>query len=157
MTPLEIPATAPVPRAVLDTSALVSAHRHWLWVLARAGWYEGVWSTFIVNELVRIRVETALRHGAERAVYRRRINDLVHALSDVLIVADYRKVDLGGVLGDPDDDPQLAAALVASATIIVSLNEKDFPLGDAIQGVRFLTPQAFLAELLVHHVGKQLP
>lgn len=135
----------------------MSTHRHWLWLLARAGWYEGVWSTFIVNELVRIRVETALRHETARTVYRQRINDLIYALSDVLIVADYRKVDASGVLDDPDDDPQVAAALAAGATLIVSLNERDFPPGGTTRGIRFLTPQAFLIELVVQHVGRQLP
>lgn len=29
-------------RAVLDTSVLLSEHRHWLWLLARLGYYEAV-------------------------------------------------------------------------------------------------------------------
>jgi hypothetical protein len=46
-----------------------------------------------------------------------------------------------------DDEPILAAALAARAEIIVSLNTRDFPTGAAVSGVRFLIPQAILAEL----------
>src|SRR4051794_26368416 len=98
-----------LPRAVLDTSVLMSEHRHWLWLAAHDGEYLGYWSPFIINELVRIRVETALRHGTPREVYRQRINGLIHLLSDVLRVADYRRVDARGTLNDPDDEPQVAA------------------------------------------------
>lgn len=141
------PSPASRVRAVLDTSVLLSAHRHWLWLLARSGYYEAVWSTFIVGELVRIRVEHSIRRGVERTVYRQRINDLVHLLSDVLGVAHYRAAEAGGRLCDPDDEPILATAVAASAALIVSLNTRDFPAGDVVAGVRFLTPQAFLAEL----------
>jgi predicted nucleic acid-binding protein len=152
----EAPETGP-PRAVLDTSALMSTHRHWLWLLAHEGEYLGYWSPFIINELVRIRVETALRHSTPRTIYRQRINDLIHLLSDVLRVADYRRADASGTLADPDDEPQVAAALAAGATIIVSLNERDFPKGRTVRGIRFLLPEEFLAELTVHRVGKRLP
>lgn len=144
-------------KAVLDTSVLMSAHRHWLWLAARDEEFSGYWSTFIVNELVRIRVESALRHGTPREVYRQRINELIHLLSDVLHVSNHREVDVRGTLTDEDDEPQVAAALAAGATIIVSLNTKDFPKGGAIRGVRFLLPQEFLAELTMHRVGKLLP
>jgi predicted nucleic acid-binding protein len=145
------------PRAVLDTSVLMSAHRHWLWLLARQGEYVGYWSPFIINELVRIRVETALRHDTPRVIYRQRINTLIHALSDVLLVADYRKVDATGTLNDPDDEPQVAAALAVDAHYIVSLNERDFPKGRTVRDIRFVLPQEFLTELTMRHIGRILP
>lgn len=135
----------------------MSNHRHWLWLLARQGVYVGYWSPFIINELVRIRVETALRHGTSREVYRQRINTLIHALSDVLLVADYRKVDATGTLNDPDDEPQVAAALVVDAQYIVSLNERDFPKGRTVRNIRFVLPQEFLAELTILSIGRVLP
>lgn len=144
-------------RVVLDTSVLMSAHRHWLWILALQGAYVGYWSPFIINELVRIRVETALRHGTPRDIYRQRINSLIHALSDVLLVADYRKVDATGTLNDPDDEPQVAAALAVDAQYIVSLNERDFPKGRTVRGIRFVLPEEFLAELTIRYVGRHLP
>jgi predicted nucleic acid-binding protein len=155
-------------RAVLDTSTLLSEERHWLWLLARQGYYEGVWSAFIVGELVRVRTELSIRHQVARREYRKRINALVHALSDVLQIVDYRKVSTGDVLRDPDDEPILATAVAAQAGCIVSLNTKDFPPGGAALGVRFLTPDQFLTALVLQHpaaglaerasqAGRQLP
>lgn len=135
------------PRAVLDTSVLLSGDRHWLWLLAREGLYEAVWSTFIVGELVRIRVEQAIARGVERAVYRERINNLVHRLSDIARPADYRTILLAGMLRDPDDEPILAAALAARADHVISHNVRNFPAGGQIVGVHFATPAQFLAVL----------
>jgi predicted nucleic acid-binding protein len=134
-------------RAVLDTSVLLSAERHWLWLPARLGIYEGIWSAFIVGELVRIRTELSIRHQVPRAEYRRRINVLVHALSDVLGIVEYRHVTPESHLRDPDDEPILAAALAAGAGCVVSLNTRDFPSGAIIEGVRYATPEQFLAAL----------
>lgn len=134
-------------RAVLDTSVLLSVDRHWLWLLAREQVYDAVWSTFIVGELVRIRVEQAIARGVERAVYRERINNLVHRLSDVAQVADYRTILIDGVLSDPDDEPILATALAGRAGYVVSHNVRDFPEAGTALGVRFVTPSAFLTLL----------
>jgi predicted nucleic acid-binding protein len=136
-----------VPRAVLDTSVLVSEQRQWLWLLARDRYFEAIWSTFIVAELVRVRVEHSIAHGVERSLYRERINNLIHRLSDVLRVADYRSILLGSVLPDSDDEPILATALAARAAFVVSLNTRDFPSGGTIMGVRFVTPSDFLTVL----------
>jgi predicted nucleic acid-binding protein len=110
----------------------------------------------------------SISHRVERAVYRQRINDLIHLLSDVLRIVNYREVAPAGLLSDPDDEPILATALAASAGRIVSLNTRDFPAEGEVAGVRFLTPRAFLAEVesnhpddgLAEHVdqaGRQLP
>lgn len=147
MTDANAPDQAEPLRAVLDTSALLSSDRHWLWLLAREQVYEAVWSTFIVGELVRIRVEQAIAHGMVRSVYRERINNLVHRLSDVAAVADYRTILLDGILSDPDDEPILATALAGRAGYVVSHNVRDFPPDGAALGVRFVTPAAFLSLL----------
>ena len=144
------------PRAVLDTSSLISEHRHWLWNLARRGYSLGVWSTFIVGEMVRVRIEHSIARGVPRSIYRQRINDLVHLLSDVLIVADYRTADAAGALRDPDDEPILAAALASGAEMIVSLNTRDFPASGHVRGLRFLTPQQYLGEVAAHHPDQAL-
>lgn len=104
-----------------------------------------------MGELVRIRVEHSINHGVERTVYRQRINDLVHLLSDVLAVANYRDAFAAGLLSDPDDEPILAAALAAGADYIVLLNTRDFPATGKAAGVQFATPQAFLMELVSLH------
>lgn len=157
MTQANPPPETSLPRAVLDTSALFSAHRHWLWLLARLGYYEGVWSTFIVAELVRIRVERSIARGVERSIYRGHINELVHRLSDVLLLADYRAVSTGGALRDPDDEPILATALAARADFVVSLNTRDFAAGGAVLVIRFITPAAFLAERETRHPTVEVP
>jgi len=155
-------------RAVLDTSVRLSEHRHWLWLLARLDYYEAVWSTFIVAELVRIRVEHSISHQVARAMYRQRINDLIHLLSDQLLLVNYRQVTVAGLIPDPDDEPILATALAAGADCIVSLNTRDFPLAGQVVGVQFLTPPVFLTELIRRHpnadpgkragqAGRQLP
>lgn len=156
-----------VPRAVLDTSVLISEHRHWLWLLARLGDYEAIWSVFIVGELVRIRVEHSIARGVERAVYRRRVNALLHLLSDVLVVADYRRATTHGLVRDPDDEPIIATALATQAEYIVTLNTRDFPSGSGAAGVQFATPADFLALLdtgrpatladTIREAGRQLP
>jgi len=142
--------------AVLDTSVLLSSHRHWLWLLADLGYYRGVWSTFIVGELVRIRVEHSIRLRVPRALYRERINRLIHLLSEVLSVSDYRSAGASELLKDPDDEPVLATAMAAHAVFIVSLNTRDFPASHQVAGVRFVTPQEFLTLLESTHPGAGL-
>lgn len=142
---------ATIPRAVLDTSVLLSSNRHWLWYFARSGYFEAIWSTFIVGEMVRVRVQQAIKHGVDRAVYRQRLNELVHRLSDVLLVADYRSAMPGNVLRDPDDEPILATALASEAGFIVTLNTSDFPIGSEVMGVRCLDPEGFRAILEAMH------
>lgn len=145
-------------RAVIDTSVLMSAHRHAIWLLARDHYFYGIWNTFIVGELVRIRVEKARAHGQAREEYRERVNDLIHAFSSVLQVVPYsdalRPADqggAGGALDDPDDDPVLASAVAGRAGYLVSLNTRDFPPGGALLGVRHVTPQDFFALLDAHY------
>lgn len=153
---------------MLDTSVLVGNERHWLWLYARDGYYEAAWSTIVVAELVRVRMRLASRQGVEELVQRRRIYNLVHQLSDVLIVADYRSILLDGALPDPDDDPVLATALASGSQYVVSLNTKHFPPGNEIMHVRFVTPADFLTVLgalypaanlraRVDNAGRQLP
>ena len=144
-------------RAVLDTSVLISAHRHWLWLLARKGYYQGIWSAFIVGELVRVRTEHSIKHGVERAVYRQRINDLIHLFSDVLTIVDYRRVSSDAALKDPDDEPIHATAVAADAGCLISLNTSDFPPDAVLDGIRYVTPQEFLGALAAAHEQVDLP
>ena len=146
----------------------MSGDRHWLSLLARLGYFEGVWSTFIAAELVRIRVEHSIARGVERSVYRQRINDLTHLLTAALRVVRDPAGAGAGRLNDPDDEPILATALAARAESIVLLNTRDFPPDGLATGVRFLTPTEFLTVLEARHshedlgdrvrdAGRQLP
>lgn len=60
----------PAPRAVLDTSVLLSIHRHWLWLFAGDGFCEGLWSPFIVGEVVRVRWQRSAAKGLDPAMNR---------------------------------------------------------------------------------------
>lgn len=135
------------PRAVVDTSVLMSQHRHAIYLLARSGYVDAVWSPFIIAELTRIRVERAIHFGVERAVYRECINRLIFLLSDTFRLANYSRHLADHMHHDPDDEPILATALAANASYVISLNTRHFPPGGAILGVRFLTPDDFI-ELL---------
>jgi predicted nucleic acid-binding protein len=59
-------------------------------------------------------------------------------------------------LRDPDDEPILATAIAASAAYVVSLNTRDFRRSGEAAGVRFLTPQSFLAELDLRRLRARL-
>jgi predicted nucleic acid-binding protein len=141
------------PRVILDTSVLISAYRHAVWTLAKLGIYEAYWSTFIVAELVRVRYRMTLRRAVRAGLslnevlkspeYDERFDRLIHELSDVLGVVDYRSVLIGHVLSDAADEPVLATALAARAGYIVSLNTRDFPTNGRIMGVHYVTPPEF--------------
>lgn len=126
---------------------LMSQHRHAIYLLARLGYVEAVWSPFIIAELTRIRVERAIRFGMERPVYRERINRLIFLLSDTFRLANYSRHLADRMHHDPDDEPILATALAAHASFVISLNTRHFPPGGTILGVRFITPDEFV-ELL---------
>lgn len=142
------------PRAVLDTSVVLSAERHELLFLAHRKLYTIVWSTFLVGEVVRIRTEWGIKHSQDRKVYRERINQLVGEISRLAVLVDYTRLEGGSYiewLKDPDDEPLLAAALVGKAPYVVSWNTRDFPPGATFAGVRYLTPPEFLAEIYSQH------
>lgn len=134
-------------RAVLDTSALIGRDRHELVFNSRQGYYEIVWSAFIISEFTRVRQRLALKHGQPEPEYRAAINASIRELASLTAYADYTLLTGGNYdqwLKDPDDEPILATALVGGASYIVSTNTHDYPPGDVFAGVRYLTPRAFL-------------
>src|SRR5262249_11494741 len=133
------------------TSVLMSQDRHAIYLLARLGYFEAVWSPFIIGELVRIRVERSIAYGVEREVYRERVNRLIYLLSEVFHLTGQSPRVLPGTLRDPDDAPILAAALGSRSRYVVSLNTRHFPPGNQIFGIRFLTPAEFFDELVRLH------
>jgi hypothetical protein len=89
--PVEEDADAWWRRAAVDTSVIISEHRHWLWLAARYDLIEGIWSVYIAAEAARIWTEKSIARNVPRLVYRAQVNALVNALSDVLTCVDYRK------------------------------------------------------------------
>ncbi|MCC6626575.1 MAG: PIN domain-containing protein [Chloroflexi bacterium] len=132
---------------MLDTSVLMSTDRHWLWGAAWDGYYRGYWSAFIVGELVRVRMRAFVERGIPYREYRTHLNQLVDSWSDVLAIVNYRWTAPDTTLRDPDDRPVLATARAAGVPAVVSLNTRDFPAGGWADGVRFLTPAQFWAEI----------
>jgi predicted nucleic acid-binding protein len=156
------------PRAVVDTSVLMSQHRHAVYLLARPGYFDAVWSPYIVAELTRIRVERSIQFGVDRGVYRERINRLIFLLSGAFRSVNYIGHVANRMKRDPDDEPILATALAAGASYVVSLNTRHFPDNDVILGVRFITPNDFVSVLesrsrtaairnMIDGAGSQIP
>lgn len=138
------------PRAVLDTSVLLSIERDELLYLASKGIDTLACSPFLVGEVVRIRVEKAIQHNQERSLYRTRINNYVNEITRRAEMVNHTLLEGGDYtrwLHDPDDEPLLATALVGRAHVIVSWNTKDFPPSGSYAYVRYITPPQFLEEL----------
>lgn len=147
------------PRAVLDTSVLLSGERDELLYLAGKRAYTLVCSPFIIGEVVRIRVEKAIAHNQERSLYRTRINNYVNEITRRAEMVNHTLLDGGDYtrwLHDPDDEPVLATALVGKARYIVSLNTKDFPPNGSFAGVHYMTPAKFLEWVYEQHARKDL-
>ena len=138
------------PRAVLDTSVLLSAERDELLFLAHKGAYRIVCSPFIFNEVVRIRTKKAIEHGQDYEVYRARINAFVNEVSRLAMLVNHTRLEGGNYdswLKDADDEPILATALVGKAEYIVSWNTSDFPPSRTYAHVRYVTPPEFVEEI----------
>lgn len=147
-------------RVAFDASALLGNYRAPLVASAALHFCAGYWSSWIVSEFVRKRTEwiaeRAVREGCTRAETRRRlrasrqrVNALIADLSQVLYSADYAlspPTDLSW-LADPDDWPVMQTALAASATVLVTDNARDFPLGETRHGILMVGSDAFLSRL----------
>ena len=147
-------------RVAFDASALLGRYRASLMASAALHYCAGYWSAWIVSEFVRKRTEwiaeRALREGCTRSETRRRlrasrqrVNALIADLSQVLHSVDYAlapHADLSW-LADPDDWPVMRTALAASATVLVTDNSRDFPLGETRHGILILGSGVFLGRL----------
>ncbi|HFD39542.1 MAG TPA: PIN domain-containing protein [Anaerolineae bacterium] len=130
-------------KAVLDTSALLSAERRALLYFAQQRLYTIVISNYIVWELSRKMVELGWRTDTARRY--------IDALSDLAVWCDYRQI-IGSSyeewLKDPDDHPIMATALAGRAEYIVTWNVRDFPPKKRFAGfITIVTPEVFLQRL----------
>ena len=147
-------------RVVLDSSVLLGSKSPEIVAGAALGYYRAFWSTWIVAEYVRNRVEwtaeRAVRAEADRGetarlleATRARVNSAINYLSRVLTNVDYHaspEVDLTW-LTDEDDHPIMQTALAAGADALVTDNTRDFPSGEERNGVLCLSSEDFLAAL----------
>ncbi|MHB0869525.1 MAG: hypothetical protein ACYC66_03710 [Chloroflexota bacterium] len=139
---------------------LIGSKKWALLAAARLGYYRGHWSSWISDEIVRVRTEMiALRAARDRAdvpetrrrlkVSRERINAFCDYCSRVLTVVNYTAgldADLSW-LRDPDDRPILATAVAAGIPGILVTDDRGFPLGESRGGVLFLSAADFLSAL----------
>ena len=129
-----------VPRVVVDTNVLMSAHRHWIYAATLTELLDGYWSAYIVAEFARIKfrssVERCARHRVldeclYNAEYKRRIQETVVAFSEVLTtITDFWSYSVNpGLVADPWDEDVLMTALAGRVEFIVSLDKETFKHG----------------------------
>lgn len=136
--------------ALLDTCVLwPSLQRDVLLSLAAEGMYRPVWSSAILAELHYAETAKHVRKGDIREVAEARAARLLLHMRRAFDDAESRGWEgLEGTYGlpDPDDEHVLAAAVVAGAGAIVTLNLKDFPTDRLPVGIQMLTPAQFATD-----------
>jgi uncharacterized protein len=135
-----------VVRAVLDANVFVSAVIHpdgppgriiEQFLLTDA--FTLVLSDAIVDEVMR-----ALAYPKVRRYVRRGLDPALW-MEDLVLLADFvlDTVQVTGVSKDPDDDKYLAAAIAGRASLVVTGDPHLLTVGE-YEGVRIVTPRAFL-------------
>jgi len=134
-------------RAVLDANIYVSGYvrpegppGQIIERFLRDAAFEIVLSTEIVEEVLR-----ALAYPRVRKVVRAKVVDPELWFEDIVVLAQLIPGDFKapGVSKDPDDDKYIAAALEGRAVFVVSGDPDLLNVGEH-EGVRFVTPRAFL-------------
>lgn len=124
-----------------------------LLTLAEDGLFEPIWSDQIMQE---VRVHLPEVWGKKT----QKVDDYLHAINDAFpwaSVSGWQRYVEHLCLPDPDDRHVLAAACVAGASVIVTLNLKDFPLRQTEKmGVVALSPDVFLSELFDYSPQKTM-
>lgn len=133
--------------ALLDTSVLwPSLQRDFLLSLAIEGLYRAVWSSAILEELVEHEARKLHRRGvpAEQAAQRAtRLIEQMRAHFGDAEVDGWQPLEGSFGLPDPDDEHVAAAAVIACAGAIVTVNGKDFPAGKLPATLEVQHPAAF--------------
>ena len=126
-------------RAVIDTSALLSAERRQLIYLAGIHAYQIVLSEFIITEMRETMAEMRWNPTAAQ--------ELMDGLIRLAEMVDHEMITGGNDdrwLFDVDDFPIMATVLAGGAEYIVTWNTRDFPPKRRFAGVTILTPDAFI-------------
>jgi len=133
-------------RAVLDANVFVSAAIHpdgppgrIIEQFLRADAFTLVLSEAIVDEIMR-----ALEYPKVRRYMQPGLNPALW-MEDLVVLADLvpDPSPVSGVSKDPDDDKYLAAAIAGRAPVVVSGDPHLLTVGE-YEGVRIVTPRAFL-------------
>ena len=140
---------AETPIVVFDACVLYPAPlRDLLMWLAKNGLVSARWSEQILSEWV----EKLLlnRPDLKRERLLRTCSEMNRAIPDAM-VSDYEDLIEGIAIPDEDDRHVVAAALTASANVILTVNLKDFPVKQLPDGIVAMAPDPFLHELFVLH------
>jgi predicted nucleic acid-binding protein len=133
--------------AVFDANILYPAPLRDLFIrLAQAGLVSARWTEAIHDEWVRNVLKDNAAPSAERLSRTRTLMN--EAVRDCLVTGYEDLIDTLS-LPDPDDRHVLAAAIHATAGVIVTFNRKDFPADTlAAHGLEAVHPDEFLLGLL---------
>lgn len=135
--------------AMLDTSVLwPSLQRDFLLSLAAEGAYRPVWSAAVLAELEFHEAAKLRARGTDPADADRRAAGLVAtmrgAFDDALTVG-WEHLEGSYGLPDVDDEHVVAAAVTASADVIVTANLRDFPVALLPGELQAVPPMGFVA------------
>ncbi len=151
---------SPFDAVVIDSSVLLGANSPQVVAGAALGYYRAYWSSWIVAEYVRNRIEWTTRRATRDAVdkaetvrrlesTRAKVNSAISYLSRVLISVDYHTAHSADLswLTDPDDHPIMQTVLATGAGVLVTDNSGDFPGGETRNGILLLGSDLFLPKL----------
>ncbi len=155
-------------RVTLDTGILVGPRSPEFAIAARLGYYRGHWSNWIVAEFSRVRTEMILRRARRELGITReneedgaiqeeleqrllrsraRVNAAIDDFSRVLVSVDYQEAEEADLawLKDEDDHPIMQTAIAAGVPgVLVTDNWRDFPIGEARNGILIVSGRMFL-------------
>src|SRR6476661_6443593 len=135
--------------ALLDTCVLwPSLQRDVLLSLAAEGMYRPAWSTVILAELEYEEAAKLTRRGVAPTEADDRAAHLIQQMRqafDHAEITGWEGLEGSYGLPDPDDEHVVAAAVVAGAGAIVTLNTKDFLARLLPAGLETLRPAEFAA------------
>lgn len=135
--------------ALLDTCVLwPDLQRDFLLSLAIEGMYRPVWSSVVLEELEYEQRTKLIELGKEAEEAARRARHLIEQMRqhfDDAEVSGWEGLEGTYGLPDPDDEHLVAAAVVANAGAIITLNVRDLPPDKLPRGLQVLSPKEFAA------------
>jgi len=142
------------PIVVFDACVLYPAPlRDLLMWLSKNGLIAARWSDLILAEWVENLLANRIDLKRERLL--RTCSEMNRAIPDALVTGYDPLID-SITLPDVDDRHVVAVAMTAGASVILTLNLKDFPAGQLPTGVVAAAPDPFLCELFQHRPGEVL-
>ncbi|WP_084597788.1 PIN domain-containing protein [Micromonospora chokoriensis] len=135
--------------ALLDTCVLwPDLQRDFLLSLAIEGMYRPVWSSVVLEELEYEQRTKLIERGDEPDEATKRARHLIEQVRqhfDDAEVSGWEGLEGTYGLPDPDDEHLVAAAVVANAGAIITLNVRDLPPDKLPHGLQVLSPTEFAA------------